>query len=222
VRSPTWSRAATADGGVRGPFAAELAPLAIVTWRLPAPALPDDLEPVLWDGDALLSLVVFAVGRGRLARLPWPSLSFPQANLRTYVRTPEGGGVAILSAVVGSRLAATAGLAGLPVRYGPLRLSQVGARLGLRGDGLDVELDGGAPARVDPALTALVCAEQEAWLPLGGRQVRLRVRRAAVRFEPVAVLRDRCAVAERLGARGALAGHLVATGGWRFGLRLRG
>ena len=51
---------------------------------------PPGLVPVLWEGEALLSLRAFTVRRGRLAVLPWPALTFAQSNLRTYVRGPRG------------------------------------------------------------------------------------------------------------------------------------
>lgn len=65
-------------------------------WPLPAEVvaahLPAGLEPDLWESQAWVSITPFLVERFRLPPLPpLPRLSrFPETNLRTYVRGPDG------------------------------------------------------------------------------------------------------------------------------------
>src|SRR5262249_8257114 len=82
-------------------------PVAIVTFALRRPPpLPARLEPVLWEGRALVSLVAFRNRGLRPAGVPGRGLSFAQANVRTYLRSPTGGAVVVLAALLPSRRAA--------------------------------------------------------------------------------------------------------------------
>src|SRR3954451_183544 len=70
--------------------------VAMLHWRYPvevvATLLPDELEVDVIDGSALVSLTPFLVEGFRITGLPaLPFLSdFPETNLRTYVRGPDG------------------------------------------------------------------------------------------------------------------------------------
>ncbi len=57
-----------------------------------AAALPSALEPDLLEGEAMVSLVAFDFNRIRVLGLPWPGYtSFPEVNLRVYVREKSTG-----------------------------------------------------------------------------------------------------------------------------------
>ncbi len=63
------------------------------------PLVPGGLDLELFDGAAWVGLAAFEMARVRVPGLPpVPRLSrFPETNLRTYVRGPDGGGVWFLS-----------------------------------------------------------------------------------------------------------------------------
>lgn len=70
--------------------------LTFVHWRYPPDAvqaiLPAGLEVDVFDGSAWVGLVPFVMADVRLPRVgpfPWMS-TFPETNIRTYVRGPEG------------------------------------------------------------------------------------------------------------------------------------
>ena len=202
------------------PFRAALSPVAVVTWAVERPPeLPRPLRPVLLDGRALVSLVAFRTVGLRPVGSPGRGLSFAQANLRTYARSPSGGAVVFLTALVQSRRAAALGLLGAPYRYARLSVQPAGASFDVRGDDLDLRVVAGPPARCDPALTALVCAEREAWIAWGPLTLVLGVEREATSILPAAAtVRDVTAL------RGAVQGeplcaHLVETGEWRLAFR---
>jgi uncharacterized protein YqjF (DUF2071 family) len=54
--------------------------------------LPDEFEVDTWDGSAWVSLTPFLMTNFRLATLPaaGPLSTFPETNVRTYVRGPDG------------------------------------------------------------------------------------------------------------------------------------
>jgi uncharacterized protein YqjF (DUF2071 family) len=202
------------------PFRAALSPVAIVTWAVErTPALPGVLRPVLVDGRALVSLVAFRNVGLRPVGVPGPGLSFAQANLRTYARSPSGGAVVFLTALVRSRRAAALGWLGAPYRYAGLSVLQQGGAIEIRADGLDVRVAAGLPARCDPALTALVCAEREAWIAWGPLTLMLGVEREATSIVPAAA--DALDVAALRGVVEGepLCAHVVETGEWRLAFR---
>lgn len=95
------------------------------------PLVPPELDLDLFDGSAWISLTPFDVVGFRppgLPALPGPS-SFPETNLRTYVRAPDGrDGLWFLSldvasrpTVVGARLAY-----GVPYHLAEMRVDRVG------------------------------------------------------------------------------------------------
>lgn len=73
----------------------EWSELALVHWRYPdaevARLLPDGLSVDTFDGSAYVGLVPFhcTIRPRGLPRVPWVS-SFPEMNVRTYVRGPDG------------------------------------------------------------------------------------------------------------------------------------
>ncbi|XOV74786.1 MAG: DUF2071 domain-containing protein [Phycisphaerales bacterium] len=57
-----------------------------------ASRLPPGLEPDLFEGDAVYSLVGFRFLKTRVLGVKWPGfVNFPEINLRFYVREPESG-----------------------------------------------------------------------------------------------------------------------------------
>ena len=70
--------------------------VSFVHWRCPpeiiAPRLPEGLAVDTYDGDAWLSIIPFVLATVRQAPFPSPSVGsiFPETNLRTYVRRPDG------------------------------------------------------------------------------------------------------------------------------------
>ena len=73
----------------------EWSDLALVHWRYPAAEvqalLPEGLTVDIFDGSAWVGLVPFhcTIRPAGLPRVPWVS-SFPEMNVRTYVRGPDG------------------------------------------------------------------------------------------------------------------------------------
>lgn len=115
--------------------------LTFLHWRYEAreiqPLLPRDVILDTFDGAAWVGLTPFMLRNLRppfLPAMPWLS-HFPETNVRTYVRGPDGErGVwfftleaARLAAVVGARL-----LYGLPYRWARMRVSRNGETLEYR------------------------------------------------------------------------------------------
>jgi hypothetical protein len=202
------------------PFRVALSPVAVVTWAVARPPrLPGRLRPVLVDGRALVSLVAFCNVGLRPVGAPGPGLSFAQANLRTYARSPAGGAVVFLTALVRSRRAAALGLVGAPYRYARLSVQRSNGAIEILADGLDVRVTAGPPARCDPALTALVCAEREAWIAWGPLTLLLGVEREATSILPAAATaRDVAALGGAVDGE-PLCAHVVETGEWRLAFR---
>lgn len=97
--------------------------LAFLHWKVPADALrvhlPSGLELDTYDGDAWLGIVPFRMEGVRFRGLPpIPTAStFPELNVRTYVRAGGRAGVWFLSLDAGSRLAVQGARAGLSLPY---------------------------------------------------------------------------------------------------------
>lgn len=75
-----------------------------------ASRLPPGLEPDLFEGDAVCSLVGFRFLKTRVLGVKWPGfVNFPEINLRFYVREPESGrrGVVFVRELVRSRFVAS-------------------------------------------------------------------------------------------------------------------
>jgi uncharacterized protein YqjF (DUF2071 family) len=71
------------------------------------PRLPPSLELDRRDGQAFVSLVAFDFHDTRVLGIPWPGYrSFPEINLRFYVRRGEERGVVFIRELVGLRLVA--------------------------------------------------------------------------------------------------------------------
>jgi uncharacterized protein len=116
--------------------------MSFLHWRFPVeavrPLLPAGLTVHTFEGDAWVGLLPFLmddVRAPRLPALPWLS-RFPETNLRTYVRGPDGGAgiwffsldAARLPAVVAARL----GL-GLPYCWSDMSLAADGDSVEYRG-----------------------------------------------------------------------------------------
>src|SRR5262249_8618622 len=98
--------------------------LTFLHWRYPPPAvqelLPPGIEVETCDGDAWVSLVPFLMDEVRAAGLPaLPWLSrFPETNVRTYVRGPDGrAGIWFFSLDAARLPAGVAGRAGFGLAY---------------------------------------------------------------------------------------------------------
>lgn len=97
--------------------------LAFLHWKVPAGAiarhLPSGLELDTYDGDAWLGIVPFRMEGVRIRGLPpIPTAStFPELNVRTYVRAGARAGVWFLSLDASSWLAVLGARAGLHLPY---------------------------------------------------------------------------------------------------------
>src|SRR5512138_1282205 len=85
--------------------------LLLVTWRAPDSLLRDRLprgaELDRWEGHALVSLVAFDFEETRVFGVRWPGLvSFPELNLRFYVRQAGRRGVVFIREYVPNALLA--------------------------------------------------------------------------------------------------------------------
>jgi uncharacterized protein YqjF (DUF2071 family) len=95
------------------------------------PFLPREFELDTFDGQAWIGVVPFVIRGSRFPGVPW-RLDFPETNVRTYVRGPDGEtGVwffsldaANLLAVLGARAAF-----GLPYMWSRMRVERTGCRI---------------------------------------------------------------------------------------------
>lgn len=107
--------------------------LLFLHWPVPIAALrplvPAELELDLWDGEAFVGVVPFAMADIRPAVCPagW-GLNFLEANVRTYVVLDGQPGVYFLSLEASSRLAVWAARQGwsLPYYFARMNLEQIG------------------------------------------------------------------------------------------------
>jgi len=105
--------------------------LTFLHWRYPADAIraliPSELELDTFDGSAWVGLTPFLLTGLRppfLPALPWIS-QFPEMNVRTYVRGPDGERGIWFFSLEADRLAAVAGARlsyGLPYRWADMRV----------------------------------------------------------------------------------------------------
>ena len=105
--------------------------LTFLHWRYPPDAirrlLPRNLELDVFDGSAWVGLVPFIVTSLRppgLPAMPWIS-RFPEMNVRTYVRGPDGERGIWFFSLEADRLAAVAGARlsyGLPYRWAQMKV----------------------------------------------------------------------------------------------------
>lgn len=108
-------------------------PAAIVQARLPAGMTVDTLEGTAWV--SVVPLLMNRIRPPKLPPVPWLS-TFPETNLRTYVRGPDGGsGVFFLSLDAARLPAVLAGRAGFGLRYAwsAMSLRRTGDELRYRG-----------------------------------------------------------------------------------------
>ncbi|MDQ3733432.1 MAG: DUF2071 domain-containing protein [Actinomycetota bacterium] len=158
-------------------------------WRYPAQEvqslLPAGLDVETFDGSAWVGLVPFLMDDVRppvLPALPWLS-RFPETNVRTYVRGPDGGSAIWFFSLDAARLPAVlAGRAGYGLRYfwSDMSFRREGSRLSYRcrrrwpapiGARADIDLDIGAPiqdAELDP-LTLFLTARHRLYAVILGR-----------------------------------------------------
>jgi uncharacterized protein len=104
-----------------------------VHWRYPAatiaPLLPEPLTPDVIDGSAWVSATPFVVRGASVPPLPvMPSIStFPETNVRTYVRGPGGvDGLWFFALEVASRANAVVGRLAVPYHFADMRVDVEG------------------------------------------------------------------------------------------------
>jgi hypothetical protein len=125
--------------------------------------------------------------------------------------------VVFLAALVRSRRAALLGAAGAPYRYARVTVDDGPDGIDVRGDRLDVRVAREGAARCDPTLTALVCAERQAWIAWGPVTLVVDVERAATAVIPGRVEARDLRALDRAGVAlpgVPLCGHVVETGNW--------
>jgi hypothetical protein len=163
--------------------------LTYVHWRYRpedvAPLLPPGLEPDTFDGSAWVGLIPFSMEAIRFPGLPVvPYVSrFPETNVRTYVRGPDGGdGIWFFSLDVNRLLPALVarGTYRLPYCWGPMAIERSAGRVRYRGrrrwpaspeasGDLDIEVgDRLAPSEVDD-LTHWLTARWSLFSTFGSR-----------------------------------------------------
>ena len=95
------------------------------------PLIPRRFELDIFDGKAWVGLVPFFISASRFTGIPW-TIDFPETNVRTYVRAPDGNtGVwffsldaASLPAVIGARIGF-----GLPYELASMTFQRSGSRI---------------------------------------------------------------------------------------------
>src|ERR1017187_9893948 len=95
------------------------------------PFVPPDFELDTFDGQAWIGIVPFLIRGSRFPAVPW-RLDFPETNVRTYVRGPDGEtGVWFFSldaanpfAVLGARA-----VFGLPYMWSRMQVETAGCRI---------------------------------------------------------------------------------------------
>jgi hypothetical protein len=106
----------------------------LITRLLPAELLQRGLQLDTFDGSAWISLTPFRLTRLRppfLPALPWLS-RFPETNVRTYVRGPDGKPGIWFFTLEAARLAAVIGALAtyrLPYRWSRMRVSEIEIRI---------------------------------------------------------------------------------------------
>jgi uncharacterized protein YqjF (DUF2071 family) len=163
--------------------------LTFLHWRYPPAAvqavLPADLEVETFDGSAWVGLVPFLMDGVRppgVPPAPWAS-RFPETNVRTYARGPDGRGaiwfLSLDASRLGAVLAARAGYA-LPYFWSRMSVEARAGRLAYRGRRrwpgpagarCDADVELGAPfepAELGP-LDHFLTARYRLWTVAGGR-----------------------------------------------------
>src|SRR6266545_2456497 len=163
--------------------------LTFLHWRYPPAAvqavLPADLEVETFDGSAWVGLVPFLMDGVRppgMPPAPWAS-RFPETNVRTYARGPDGRGaiwfLSLDASRLGAVLAARAGYA-LPYFWSRMSVEARADRLAYRGRrrwpgpagaGCDADVELGAPfqpAELGP-LDHFLTARYRLWTVARGR-----------------------------------------------------
>lgn len=115
--------------------------LIMLTYAVPpavlTPLLPPQCELETIDGDAFVSLVAFDFADTRVAGIAWPGhISFPEINLRFYVRHGEQHGVCFIRELISKPIVAAVAwlFYNEPYQLAPLR-----SRVTRQGDLLQVE-----------------------------------------------------------------------------------
>ncbi len=178
-----------------------------VHWRCEPAAvqrvLPSGLEVQVYDGSAWVGLVAFRMDGVRppgLPAVPWLS-SFPETNVRTYVRGPGGGAGIWFLSLDATRLAAVmAGRAGYGLRYhwSAMRVEVAEDRVvyesrrrwpGPRGAGCRLGLAVGGPL-VDPgSLDLWLTARYRLYTRVAGRLVTAAAEHPAWRLRGASLTR---------------------------------
>lgn len=159
-------------------------------WAYPpeavAAVLPGGLQPDLHDGAAWVSITPFLVERARPSLLPpIPRLStYPETNVRTYVRGPGGvDGLWFLTLEVGSLANALGGRLAVPYRWVDMSVDVVddevaydSHRRAQRSVGHHIRVRPGDPLHDRPPLVDWLTGTWRAWAECGRRLATVPVR----------------------------------------------
>jgi uncharacterized protein YqjF (DUF2071 family) len=163
-----------------------------------APFLPEGLVPDTFDRHAWIGLTPFRLRGLRLRytpRLPWLS-SFPETNLRTYVKGPAGRGVWFFSldaarafAAVGARL-----LYGLPYYWARMSIQTLGCRVRYQSSrfgraNVDITVEPGVPTGSDDDLARFLTERYRLYSLSWGRLSVARVEHRPWPLQAASVLR---------------------------------
>jgi uncharacterized protein YqjF (DUF2071 family) len=162
--------------------------MSFLHWRMPpdelGARLPTGLVPDIVDGSAWVSLTPFCVERfGVVGTPPVPSLStFPETNLRTYVRTKDGrDGLWFLSLDVGCFANAMVGRLIVPYHWSAMSVAggdtvrYRAERRGVRGVGHDIVVRPGHRLDSNVELAEALAGRWRAFTCVGGRLVEIPV-----------------------------------------------
>jgi uncharacterized protein YqjF (DUF2071 family) len=143
--------------------------------------LPDELEVDTWDGAAWVSLTPFLMTDFRLTALPplGPVSTFPETNVRTYVRGPDGRDGLWFFSLEADSLATVVGAStvyGVPYQWADMSVDDEGETVRYRSRrragnpvGHDITVRPGPPCEEVPELDHWLTGRWRAYTRVGDR-----------------------------------------------------